>query len=312
MEVNINLDVVVVSYNRLEKLKTALSHYDAQTAPFRNLILVNNCSTDGTTEFIGEWERIPSNYNKIIINTSENIGGSGGFYLGQKKAIELGADWVFIADDDAYPDANLFSQFYTFNSNHCDCSFSAICAEVLTIDGEISLAHRTKCKMDKGLHFIQYDSPIEDYSKEFFNIDFLSYVGPFISVAAMRKIGLVNPDYFIFYDDTEHSFRLRKYGKIICVPQMKVIHDNNVLNLPKVAVSWRDYYLIRNKRHMLLKHMPIALKLKMTLSFIFKIYRSIPNKQAFDKVYYRAIKDATLGRLGKHPIYKPGWSIPIQ
>ena len=37
-----NIDVIVVTYNRLAKLKKALTCYDSQTTPCRNLIVVNN------------------------------------------------------------------------------------------------------------------------------------------------------------------------------------------------------------------------------------------------------------------------------
>ena len=51
-----NVDIVIVTYNRLAKLQYALECYDKQTMPFRTLIVVDNNSTDGTKE---EIENIP-------------------------------------------------------------------------------------------------------------------------------------------------------------------------------------------------------------------------------------------------------------
>ena len=50
-----NIDVVIVTYNRLGKLKRALTSYERQTRPFRNLVVVNNHSTDGTLEYLEAW-----------------------------------------------------------------------------------------------------------------------------------------------------------------------------------------------------------------------------------------------------------------
>ena len=36
------VDAVIVTYNRLEKLRNALSCYEKQTAPLRTLIIVDN------------------------------------------------------------------------------------------------------------------------------------------------------------------------------------------------------------------------------------------------------------------------------
>lgn len=75
------VDVVIVAYNRLEKLKKALLCYERQTSPFRNMIVVNNHSTDRTTEFLEEWSNVDSPFAKDVITTEENLGGlGGGFY----------------------------------------------------------------------------------------------------------------------------------------------------------------------------------------------------------------------------------------
>lgn len=41
----------------------------------------------------------------------------------------------------------------------------------------------------------------------------------------MKKAGLVDKDRFIWCDDSEHSYRLSKYGKIACVPHYVILHD---------------------------------------------------------------------------------------
>ena len=44
--------VVLVTYNRLDKLKIALECYEKQKYLPKNIIVVNNASTDGTKEFL--------------------------------------------------------------------------------------------------------------------------------------------------------------------------------------------------------------------------------------------------------------------
>ena len=43
---------IIVTYNRLETLKTALAHILAQTVPPAAIIVVDNSSTDGTKEYL--------------------------------------------------------------------------------------------------------------------------------------------------------------------------------------------------------------------------------------------------------------------
>ena len=79
------VDVVIVTYNRLEKLKKAIASYENQTRTFRNMIVVNNHSTDGTQEFLEAWKMEKAAFSKYVISTDDYLGGSGGYYLGQKN-----------------------------------------------------------------------------------------------------------------------------------------------------------------------------------------------------------------------------------
>lgn len=310
----VKLDLVIVTFNRLEKLKQTLSHYVDQTKGFRNLIIVNNCSTDDTGNFLTEWYKKFKDFTKfhpIIINASENLGGSGGFYLGQKKAMELKADWVFVADDDAYAYAasDMVERFYDFIDTHKTDRLAAVCAKVLNLDGSICCYHRSTHSIINGEH-VRFNSKEEDYQNEFFHIDDLSYVGSFINCKAMEKVGMVNPNYFIYSDDSEHSMRLKKYGGIVVVPSISIKHEGgDVTPPPGVLVSWRNYYLVRNTTHMLLKHCPRAgIKIIWkNIKYEINVHLGRTKRPSWQKVYRRAVLDAFFGRLGKHSVYKPGW-----
>ena len=46
-----NFGVVLVTYNRLDKLKIALECYEKQTYLPKNIMIINNASNDGTNEY---------------------------------------------------------------------------------------------------------------------------------------------------------------------------------------------------------------------------------------------------------------------
>lgn len=304
------IDIVVVTYNRLEKLKHALECYDSQTVLFRNLIVVNNCSTDGTSEFLDKWWRQPTAYHKVVINTKENLGGSGGFYVGQKYALDHDADWVFLADDDAYADKDMIKNFVAFLKIHECSKVAAVCAAVHQLDGNICTYHRYYSYIYKH-HFLKLTpSKAIDYQSEYFEFDILSYVGPFVNCKALKSVGLVNPSYFIYCDDGEHSLRLKKYGILLCVPSIKITHeggaeerksDNNII------YSWRDYYQNRNYMNMTLRHYPLV-AIYQWLRFLVVEY--IPHHHdVYYKMKKKSLADGLFNHLGKHPLYKPGWQI---
>lgn len=306
------LDVVIVTYNRLEKLKTTLDCYRNQSRFFRNLILINNCSSDGTSEFLEEWRKEETPFNKIIVNSDNNLGGAGGFCLGQKKALELGADWVFVADDDAYPQANMIEEFLLFAQRENIDGYAAICGSVLYSDKTICYEHRSHLRK-RWNNIVKIPSKPEEYQAEKFEFDLLSYVGSFINAKAMSRYGTANPDYFIYFDDTEHSLRIKRYGKIICVPQIKIVHDDRtaVSNInPDIIVSWRDYYSVRNRYHMVTRHFPIVGAIYVFSFFASVLKRLLTNKKdKRENVLVCARWNGICGNLGLHKEYRPGWSI---
>lgn len=135
--------------------------------------------------------------------------------------MSLKPDWIFVADDDAYPDSDMVEKFYEFVSNYDMSGFSAVCAAVLNSDRSICCHHRLSILIEKGYHFVLKEPTLEDYTKPIFDIDVLSYVGSFMKVDVLKNVGLVNKDYFIYADDGEHSMRLRKKAELHVFHQLK-------------------------------------------------------------------------------------------
>ena len=294
--------VVVVTYNRLELLKQVVNAFDQQTSQPEYLIIVDNCSTDGTYEYLERWKtNSTSKQEKIVIHSEKNLGGSGGFYVGTKKAVEVGADWVWVSDDDAVPDINAIKN----SRRHIEGlktpdKVSAICGEILT-DGEIATSNRNYRIKDFFRYTLQ-DVPMIEYSKECFEVNCFSYVGVLMNTKALKKVGLIHQEYFIWLDDVEHSWRLNKIGKIYCFPDIQVDHRANKADYG--LISWKSFYGYRNDLLMLKEHASKRY-------YIFKMarifFRGVKSRnKTFYTICVRAIKAADRGETGVCKYYLPG------
>ena len=304
---NIKIDVVVVTYNRLEKLKHALSCYEIQADKLQSIIVVNNNSTDGTKDFLKVWESNLCNCQKKIINLKENIGGAGGFATGQEYALKQNTDWIFVADDDAYVSCDFFAKFVNYlDCKQCKEKLCAICSTVYNMDGSISYAHRAYVQ-SKWNYFHITHSTSEDYNKSQFYCDLYSYVGTFLNANAMRKYGICNKELFIYADDSEHSLRISQYGKIICVTSLKIYHDSGQETEKSVSLlSWRDYYATRNIIYLQKKYRPFAAFVNSIRMLTLGCRKKNGN---VIKMQYIAVLDAWKGKLGIHSKYRPGFTI---
>ena len=293
-----NIGVVIVTYNRLSKLKKTLECYLNQTKLPEYIIVVNNASKDGTKEYLEEWKKESSIIKKYVINVKENTGGSGGFFIGEEKALTLDADWILVADDDAYPHSNYIEIALKTIDENKEKEISAICGKVIEYG---DLGHRFYLNSFFNKSLLKM-IPKDDYNSKYLFIDAFGYVGPIINKNKMKKVGLINKDFFIWADDLEHSLRLRKVGYIICCPKLVIEHEADKSNY---ILSWKDYYGVRNNVYLFKTLFPSRFPF-LLIKELLKIF--IKSKSLVEiKMKLVAFKDGVLGNLGKHIKYKPGW-----
>lgn len=297
--------VVVVTFNRLDKLKIALKSFEEQTYKPEYIVVVDNASTDETPEYLKKWKKYQSDYKKYVITTEKNLGGSGGFYTGLEFAQTLSSDWIWVSDDDAFPESNALENAKRYLEGRETSMISAICGEVIN-QGEIDITHRRNYT-ERGLTVVTTSIPIEYYSKKEFEVSSFSYVGAIINKKKLKEVGLTRKEYFIWYDDTEHSLRLNKVGKIICVPSIKVHHD--VGKESNHILSWKDYYGIRNRADMYKRHFSKKCYYFYCYNSLIKasINDLLGRHREYNKVSRKAIYDAMHNKFGVDNLYRPGW-----
>jgi rhamnopyranosyl-N-acetylglucosaminyl-diphospho-decaprenol beta-1,3/1,4-galactofuranosyltransferase len=86
---------VVVTRHRIAQLAESLAAMAKQTHPIAHLIVVDNGPDEPAREVV-ETCGIPATW----VPSWRNLGGAGGFALGMLHALALGADWVWLGDDD--------------------------------------------------------------------------------------------------------------------------------------------------------------------------------------------------------------------
>lgn len=258
---------VVVTYNRYKLLTECMDALLNQSVK-TDILIVDNFSTDGTEEKIKE-ENYLLNSNLIYKKLDSNRGGAGGFYFGVKYALEKKYDYVWLMDDDAEPELDAIEKLIPYLEKSSTYSAYAPATYIGTKeDNELSLfGHR-------GL--FDYENPLPSFQKpldkNFQNeitteIEMASFVGIFIPISSVEKIGLPREDFFIHHDDTEYSLRLMRIGKILMVNNSIIYHKeqrqdekykSKFLWLKKNRIRfeklWLKYYGLRNSIYIARKY----------------------------------------------------------
>lgn len=233
---------VVVTYNRLNLLKRAVEYICWQTLSVADIIVVNNGSTDGTAEWLDA-------QTGLTVVHQENVGGSGGFYTGIKTAYENGADWIWCMDDDVWPTDNCLETLYGYARRNE--KIGIVCPRRLLGGGKIVSGETKSFNLSNPLRPThKFLSPDEVGDKEFVKIEGMAFEGPLIKRAVVERIGLPNKELFIFYDDSDYSYRAVLAGFDVCLLPKAILNKEQFPPKKKEkstsASEWKTYYFIRN------------------------------------------------------------------
>lgn len=192
---------VIVTYNRKELLKENIAALLAQTYTAHDILIIDNASTDGTQEML---QTIRSPKVKYY-NTGKNLGGAGGFSYGLKIAAESKYDYAWIMDDDSIPEQDALESLVS-KAAGIDDMFSFLSSLVYWTDNNIFPMNFPRCDY-KNIQYTNYN-----YLKKYRLLPITggSFVGCFVNLQVVRKIGLPIAEFFIYGDDLEYTHRLKK------------------------------------------------------------------------------------------------------
>ncbi len=298
--------IVVVTYNRLEKLRLCLQCIEKQTLKYDTLIVVDNASTDGTAAFLEEKKK---HSGCLILTEKTNLGGAGGFAEGLKEAFEIGAEWITIIDDDAMLGENFLGTIE--RAIESDEGKYLSYAGVPETRG-LRIGHRRRVTG----RIIKKEKPVP--AGEYEEDSFICQIGSFCGLVIHRRIieehGLPDASFFLWYDDTEYCLRFSEKYPIKNVNGARI--DHQAENYRSDVISWKEYYNIRNRIVMSRRHYGFLTSLYLTLRKIGKCGRDSASlcfhgrrKEALKLIgiYRNGINDGWSDRMGLHGIYRPGF-----
>ncbi len=252
MEFVNDVAAVVVTYNRKDKLVKVLDHVLDQSLRPAWLVVVDNASTDGTGEYLAEFAKKHSEV--VVVSLSENTGGAGGFAAGMARGYELGADFVWIMDDDCYADKTALEELVNGlgkAEESMGMKLPYACSLVKWVDGSICEMNNPGTTWDWGRLIAKGQQNVL--------VTHCSFVSVLFPRWTLTRFGLPLKDYFIWFDDQEYTLRVTQAGPGVQVLTSTVVHDlgtNRGVNFADVNESnlWKFEYGVRNETSFRLHH----------------------------------------------------------
>jgi GT2 family glycosyltransferase len=163
--------------------------------------------------------------------------------------------------------------------------------------------------MDKN--FNCNNSVDSEYEKEYFDYELATFCGLYVETDLIKKIGLPEKDFFIWFDDTEYSIRILKYSKIRNINKAMLNHKTKLV--ANRGYNWKSYYSIRNQLFIIKKYFAKSVLIKFEFNIylhilyskIMSIFKDKKYYKSVASMYHNALKDGKQKKLGKNELYVP-------
>ena len=212
------------------------------------IIIVDNNSQDGLEDALVDENEI------IFIQTGQNLGYAGGNNIGIERALKQQADLVFILNPDAYVRKDTIQKLVDgmeeFKADIVNPKIYFDGSKIIWFAGKnfdlrnVLASHIGVDQEDKG----QFDQARE--------IEDGTGAAMLIKAEVFEKIGLLDEQYFLYYEESDLVFRAKKAGfKIYYIPEAVVYHKN--AQSTGVGSPLQDYYITRNRMLFASKFLPL-------------------------------------------------------
>lgn len=223
-----DVSVIIVNYNTKGITQSCINSIFAKTEVVSfEVILVDNGSTDGSVETFSADSRI------LFIPLNKNVGFGKANNAGLEHA---SGEYVFFLNSDTRLLNNAVKGFYDFAEKHkvekiggigcrlkkADLSYCHSYGQFPSIFVELWKPIILPLSRLLGMRYDYLDKPYN--SKDVFCVDYVTGADLFVNRSVIDECGAFDPDFFMYYEETEMQHRWTKAGynsMIISSPQIQ-------------------------------------------------------------------------------------------
>ncbi|MES2345716.1 MAG: glycosyltransferase family 2 protein [Chlamydiota bacterium] len=248
-----NLAIVILNWNSKQETLGCLQSVTSINFPHFEIILVDNGSSEAPAE---EFQEL---YPQIrLLRNEENFGFAEGCNRGIAYALERGADYVLLLNNDARVDPEILNAFMQAAEAYPDAGVFG--AKIYYYD-EPTVLWYAGGEVDSKRGLCYHEGCLEsDLEKKWESIRDTGYAcgcALFIRADVIQTVGFMDPQFFLIWEEIDWCWRIRAAGyRCLFVPDAKVWH--------KISASFEggnrgplwEYFYRRNRLLFLKRYYP--------------------------------------------------------
>ncbi|HAU08004.1 MAG TPA: hypothetical protein DCS06_03445 [Candidatus Yanofskybacteria bacterium] len=244
------ISIVTVNYNGAEDTINLLNIFKNQTDSDFELIVVENGSNVADIDRLNEYQKKHGWQNLVVIKNGQNLGFSGGCNVGIKKALAGGSKWVILINNDTTPEKDFIARLKAVlrlkrgvvsipldEGGHT--AYAGLVKWLKPTLGHIYTPEYNGCLCGlKDSHCIQRGHCVSNI--------YAIGGGAAISSDVFEKIGLMDEDYFLYFEDADLSLTAAQAGFSIGIAEGVSINHKVSASTKKLGSPLLLRYHYRN------------------------------------------------------------------
>ncbi|MEK7154661.1 MAG: glycosyltransferase family 2 protein [Patescibacteria group bacterium] len=238
------VSIIILNFNQKLFTLACLTSLKKITYPNYEVILVDNNSNDGSAEAIAK--KFPE---ITLVRSKENLGYAGGNNLGFKKT---SAEYVLILNNDTKVTLGFLEPLVRDMLN--DSSLGIVQSKIFTmdnpelLDGVVSYQTATGFLYHKG--YLDVDKT--EYAKLLYTF---SAKGACILIRREAlKLGLFDPDYFAYFEETDLCWRTWILGYKVAFEPGSIIYHKMGATSSTMRSAFINYHSFKNRIRTIIKN----------------------------------------------------------
>lgn len=233
--------IVILNWNGKEDTIECLESLNRLDYSGCSVVVVDNGSVDESVDSLRE--RFP---DIVVVENGRNLGYCGGNNVGIRHALRIASDYVLILNNDTVADTDMLKELVKAAEMNNSIGIAGPTVRDYFQDNIIQATGSRICwkkgsfvKVKPGTSENNKNGPFED-------ADIVSGSCILAKTEAIRKVGLLDEDYFAHWEEIDWCIRFKKAGyRVVWVQSAKVRHKGGASS-SKIG-GFREYQNSRNR-----------------------------------------------------------------
>ena len=229
--------IVLVNWNGWHHTRNCLRSLKNLDYPDYRIIVVDNGSTDDSVQSLS---RLKCDFT--LLTTKKNLGFAGGSNVGIRHAQSCGSEYVWLLNNDTEVYTNALSAMVTLAES--DPTIGAVGSILLehTCENKVQVWGGGRVNLWSGLARQHSGRVAAD------EVHYLVGASLLVKCAALENTGLLDEDFFLYWEDADFCFRLRAYGWKLAVAEDSLVRHRGNASLESGNPLWDLFFTMSSKR----------------------------------------------------------------